>query len=90
MEPKFESGKFVRSKGVIKMLAKTPSFHEHFSVCLLRHIYGDWGDIDEADRLENENSLKNGGELISCYENWIWVITSADRTVTTMLCRDDF
>jgi hypothetical protein len=58
-------------------------------VFLLRHAACDWGDVCEGDRQENEFALKNGLRLFSVYhlENGtkIWIITEADRSVTTLL-----
>ena len=36
---------------------------------LNRHVLGDWGELDDEDRRENENSLKNGFRLLSAYRS---------------------
>ena len=50
---------------------------------------GDWGDLDERDRRENERSLKHGWRILSSYpvgtSEKIWLIIEADRSVTTIL-----
>lgn len=60
---------------------------------LVKHIAGDWGELDERDRLENELSLKHGWRILSCYRlnngTKIWVITEADRSSTTFLLPDE-
>jgi hypothetical protein len=61
---------------------------------LRRHAVGDWGDLCEEDRRENELSLLQGFRLLSAYHaaNGIkfWVITEADRSVTTVLLPEDY
>ena len=59
-----------------------------------RHQRGDWGDISEEDRAENELSLREGFRLFSVYHSEagvkFWVITEADRSVTTVLLPSDY
>ena len=60
---------------------------------LRRHASGDWGDICPEDRKENELSLKEGFRLLSVYgtgEQRFWIITEADRSVTTVLLPQDY
>ena len=60
---------------------------------LARHASGDWGILDAHDRRENERSLKHGWRVLSSYkvgERRIWVITEADRSVTTILLPDEY
>ena len=58
-----------------------------------RHARGDWGDICPEDRGLNELSLKEGSRLLSVYQsgaNRFWIITEADRSVTTVLMPEDY
>ena len=60
---------------------------------LTRHASGDWGDLDDEDRRENEQSLRYGWRLLSSYqvgERTVWVITEADRSVTTILLPEEY
>jgi len=56
---------------------------------LAKHQSGDYGDICEDDKRENELSVKEGFRILSSYRTSqnvkIWVITEADRTSTTLL-----
>jgi hypothetical protein len=56
---------------------------------LVRHIAGDWGEVDEHDRNKNELSLQHGWRLLSAYTLStgvkFWIITEADRSVTFLL-----
>jgi hypothetical protein len=60
---------------------------------LTLHASGDWGDLDEDDRRENEETLKYGWRVLSSYpvgEKTIWLIREADRSVTTILLPEDY
>ena len=60
---------------------------------LTRHAAGDWGDLDAEDAAANEEALTDGGRLFSAYgtgDNRVWVITEADRSVTTVLLPEDY
>lgn len=60
---------------------------------VLRHAQGDWGDIDEHDREVNANALSHHGRLMSAYgegPDRLYIITEADRSVTTVLCPSDY
>ena len=56
---------------------------------LSRHASGDWGGLCEEDRRENERALREGFRLFSSYTlstgEKLWIITEADRSVTTFL-----
>jgi hypothetical protein len=59
-----------------------------------RHLAGDWGEVDEHDHHENELSLIHGFRLLSAYTlnsgTKIWIITEANRTVTTVLLPEEY
>ena len=60
---------------------------------LSRHASGDWGELDAHDRRENRRSLEHGWRVLSSYpvgEKTIWVITEADRSVTTILLPEEY
>lgn len=60
---------------------------------LRRHAKGDWGEVCPDDARENEFSLKGGFRLLSVYgtgEGRFWIITEADRSVTTILLPQDY
>ena len=60
---------------------------------LSRHCSGDWGELDHQDRRENERSIKNGWRIVSSYpagEKKVWIITEADRSVTTILLPEEY
>ncbi len=61
---------------------------------LRRHASGDWGNVDAEDRTANDEALRDGTRLLSVYQSasgtTFWVITEADRSVTTVLLPDDY
>jgi len=61
---------------------------------LLRHLSGDWGDLCPEDKEENELSLREGFRILSAYTlptgQKIWLISEADRSVTTFIRPVDY
>ena len=60
---------------------------------LARHHQGDWGDVCEEDRESNEEALLMHLRILSSYnfsKDKIWIITEADRSVTTILLPSDY
>lgn len=89
MPTKFDPGHLVMTPG-----AEADFSPDERSSCLNRHLSGDWGDLDAHDRKENERSLKGGFRLLSAYKHGkgrtLWIITEADRSVTTLLLPDEY
>ena len=62
-------------------------------IYLQRHINGDWGDLCQDDKTENNISLQNGYRLLSAYDTprgSLWLITEADRSATTFLLPKEY
>ncbi len=60
---------------------------------LARHAAADWGELCPHDRRENELSVKHGWRVLSSYPvggRRVWVITEADRSVTTILLPEEY
>ena len=60
---------------------------------LHRHLSGDWGDLDDEDKAENDFSIEHGFRILSTYntpEGRLWIITEADRSVTTFLLPEEY
>ena len=88
---KFDPGRIVATPGA---LAAIEASGDEPLAFLLRHIQGDWGDVDEHDRQENELSLEHGWRLLSAYTLRdgikVWFITEADRSSTCILLPEDY
>ena len=61
---------------------------------LIRHQSGDWGELDEEDKTENELSVREGFRILSAYvlttKVKVWVITESDRSATIFLLPEEY
>ena len=87
-------GRLVMTRGVNDQIAENEAFAKFVMSSLTRHRRGDWGNLGDEDKQENELSLKEGFRLLSAYESEdlpkIWIITEADRSATTILFPDEY
>lgn len=90
----FNLGHLVVTRGVNDLMAENQAFTEFAMSSLAKHRHGDWGNLSDEDRQENELSLQKGFRLLSAYEAEglpkIWIITEADRSATTILFPDEY
>jgi hypothetical protein len=86
---KFRLGHLVSTPNALSQLQQ-----EDILKALQRHQGGDWGDVDEHDRQANDQALIEGTRLLSVYHaatgTRFWIITEADRSVTTILLPEDY
>ena len=91
---KFPLGMTVITASVADRVSTDPAFAAFAFESLARHASGDWGDLCEEDRKENEYSLDKHLRLFSAYKKEgmpkIWIITEADRSVTTTLFPEEY
>ena len=91
--PKFALGRVLATPGALDLLNRTGIDP---SSLISRHHSGDWGDICKEDAAENDRSVENGFRILSSYKlplsedssegrATVWIITEADRSVTTLL-----
>ena len=90
-QPLFSLGQVVATPGALAALEKAGQSPAEF---LSQHVRGEWGDVPEADRRENQFNLERGFRLLSSYRTnageKIWVITEADRSATTLLLPSEY
>jgi hypothetical protein len=90
-QPLFSLGQLVATPGALAALEKAGQNAMEF---LSRHVTGDWGDIPEEDKKENQFSLENDFRLMSSYrttaDDRVWVITEGTRSHTTLLLPDEY
>ena len=87
---RFPLGRIVATPGALEALQKAG---QEPLTLLTRHVSGDWGELDEHDRRENEFSVEHGFRILSAYTlcgTRIWIITEADRSVTTLLLTSEY
>jgi len=86
---KFRLGKIVSTPNALEQLTQDDILR-----AIGRHQAGDWGDVDEHDRAENELSLAQCARLWSAYHaaNGVkfWLITEANSQFTTVLMPEDY
>lgn len=98
--PRFALGQVVATRSAIALMLRAGISP---LALLARHVKGDWGDVDAHDAAQNELALLVGSRLMSVYPvqvgalnndhpstESLWVITEADRSVTTILLPQDY
>ena len=88
---RFLLGQLVATPGALQALQEAGQDALEF---LSQHQHGDWGELPEEDKQENEFSLLNNLRILSAYTLTtgirIWIITEADRSVTTVLLPSEY
>ena len=89
MNPKFSLGQIVATPNALHNL--TP---EDIQRGIQQHQSGNWGEVRDSDRQENDLSLEKGFRLLSVYRatcgKLFWIITEANRSATTVLMPEDY
>jgi hypothetical protein len=88
---KFLLGRLAATPGALEALEASGQTPDSF---LARHQAGDWGEINEEDRRLNDEALLDGSRLLSVYKTLrgvrMYVITEADRSLTTILRPEEY
>ena len=86
---KFVLGSVVATQRVVDELN-----HQIIEELIARHMEGDWGDLEDEDKLSNDYAVDEGMRILSRYKsekfghpelNDIYIITEADRSYTTVM-----
>jgi len=79
---KFSLGRIMATPGALHALHEAAQSAGEF---LVRHVTGDWGDLDDEDKSLNDAALINGSRILSAYQTRkgerIWIITEAVNEV---------
>ena len=90
-KPLFELGQLVATPGALAALEKSGQSPMDF---LQRHVTGEWGELPEDDRNENQLSVEKGFRILSSYktnaDERLWVITESSRCHTTILLPEEY
>lgn len=93
----FKLGKLVATRGVSDRMQRDLAFAAFVSKSIRRYKEGDWGDISEEDRAQNNYSVDHGERILAAYEQdsvkepmKIWIITEWDRSATTILFPEEY
>lgn len=85
----FRLGRIAATPNALKCLSQ-----KDILAGIQRHQSGDWGDISEEDAEANDRALVQGTRVLSAYGSSngtrFWIITEADRSVTTVLLPEDY
>lgn len=89
---KFNLGGLMITPGAAEAIEADGQYPLEFVV---RHVTGDWGELDDEDKETNETALQYGYRLLSAYrtkesQTKIWIITESDRSVTTILLPEEY
>ena len=88
---RFPLGRVVATPGALSALEKAEQLPAAF---LDRHVNGDWGEVPDADKRENELAVEQGLRILSAYTtsagDKIWIVTEADRSATTLLLPEEY
>ena len=97
MISKFELGQLVATRGVADKMGENKAFSDFALRSLRRFISGDWGEMCESDKHQNEDALKHhDNRIFAAYENaehaaWkLWIITEWDHSATTLLFPSEY
>ena len=89
--PLFPTGQIVLTPGAIQALKKAQKAPAEY---LNRHAQGDWSEMAAEDQRENRYSLDKYLRIFSVYQLSsdvrIWIITEADRSLTTVLLPSEY
>lgn len=91
--PLFAAGQIVMTRSIHELVE---SGQLNPMPYLQRHLQGDWGNLDDHDWNANQRALNDSDRLFSSYdvdvgdESKLWIITEADRSVTTLLLPSDY
>ena len=83
-------GRIVATPGALKLLMEAGERPFEY---LARHATGDWGDLCAFDRHQNEIALREDLRVLSSYpvgRERVWIITEADRSITTILRPEEY
>lgn len=91
-DQKFKLGRILATPAAVELGESLP-VGESLLKYLFRHSRGDWGDLDDQDKKENDLALEKGFRILSAYETSagrLWIITERDRSATTFLLPSDY
>lgn len=89
----FAPGTLVVTIGVNALIDSKTLTLDDLSHALARHCQNDDDSVYEEDREQNAIGIVNGGRIFSPYvikEQKLYIITEGDRSVTTILLRDEY
>jgi hypothetical protein len=93
----FALGRIVATPGALKVVPEA-----RIIAAIRSHVHGDWGVVDSEDKASNDEAVVSGLRILSAYpidpqqpcagygDNTLWIVTEADRSVTTALLPQEY
>lgn len=86
---KFQLGQVVITAGAKESLNRID-----ITNALNRHTAGDWGELDPEDKEINDQAVIDPAMILSAYRSIdktkFWIVTEANRSVTTVLLPSEY
>ena len=87
--PKFALGEIHLTPGAAAKLLP-----QDIDEAVRRHGRGDWGEVDADGKQDNDTRVERGGTIASIYTSstgiQFYVLTEADRSLTTVLLPEEY
>lgn len=87
----FTLGRVLAAPGALAVFVDAKQSPREF---ILRHVTGDWGELDPDDVLANRHAVELGLRILLAYRTSdgvkMWIITEADRLATALLLPEEY
>ena len=90
---RFKTGNFYMTLGIDNAIKQNNNYFKELVRCFEKYLKCDWGDLTEEDITANERALINGDRILGAYntsQGKVYIITEADRSVTTILFATEY
>ena len=88
------TGQTVMTRGIADKIEENKEFAKQVTYFFGMYLNHDWGELSDDDKELNDfNVQSEEGSLMGAYETCegrLWIMTSYDRSVTTILFPDEY
>lgn len=91
--PRFSTGILCKTNGIDYAISEDDDYIKELIDCFEKYLTGNWGDLEEADKIANEQALLNNERLLGAYlttKGKVYIITEWDRSCTTILFAEEY
>lgn len=93
MKMKFEIGQVYRTRGIDYLVDEHPDYANELIKCFERYLTMDFGILCEEDVKANLDAIKYNERILGSYSTTygkIYIITEANRSITTILLAEEY